>query len=153
MPRLFIYLLCATYSICASAQKLPQPWTIVKVDATHTTVHHSSIDQIVKVRNAFGQRGEFLYIEPRVTLKTGVVDHLGPTGVLDVRENYYKGKLIGYVQYDGTYRERELFFNSKGDIFLELRYDKGVQTYRNDSIRPASVLSIPVKVIYGNTAR
>lgn len=153
MPRLFLYLLLAAYSIYASAQKPAQQWTIVKVDATHTTVKHHSIDEIVKVRNAFGQRGEFLYIEPRVTLKNGVVDHLGPTGVLDVRENYYKGKLIGYVQYDGSYRERELFFNRQGDIFLELRYDKGVQTYRNDSIRPASVLSIPVKVNYGNSAR
>lgn len=137
----------------AKAQTQPTAWTVVRDSATHTTVRHRSIDEIVKVRNAFGQQGEFLYIEPRVTIKNGVVDHLGPTGHLDVRENYYKGKLIGYVQYDGNYRERELFFNSKGRLFLELRYDKGQQVYRNDSVRPASVLSIPVKVNYGNTAR
>ena len=153
MYRIAGSIFCMLVLLCVKAQTQPAAWTIVKDSATHITVHHRSIDEIVKVRDAFGQGGEFVYIEPRLTIKNGVVDHLGPTGRLDVRENYYKGKLIGYVQYDGNYRERELFFNSKGQLFLELRYDKGQQTYRNDSVRPASVLSIPVKVNYGNAAR
>ncbi|MBS1624485.1 MAG: hypothetical protein JST83_10725 [Bacteroidetes bacterium] len=153
MRRIVFVLVIASLCLCAMAQAPAPAWTITKDNATHTTVHHSSIDEIVKVRNAFGRRGEFLYIEPRVTIRNGVVDHLGPTGVLDVRENYYKAKLIGYVQYDGSYRERELFFNSKGQIFLELRYDKGQQMYRNDSVRPASVLSIPAKINHDITSK
>ncbi len=153
MNRFLFLLISVALCSYAIAQSPAEPWTITKDNTTHTTVHHRSIDEITKVRNAFGQRGEFLYIEPRVNIKNGVVDHVGPTGVLDVRENYYKGKLIGYVQYDGTYREREIFFDSKGNISLELRYDKGQQMYRNDTLRPASVLSIPVKVNYGNTSR
>lgn len=152
MHRLFAALLVFICSH-ALAQDTSSAWTIVHDDAHHITVRHRSIDEIVRVRNAFGQRGEFHYIEPRVTVRDGVVDHLGPTGLLDVRENYYKGRLIGYVQYDGSYRERELFFNSKGQLFLELRYDKGQQVYRNDTVRPASVLSIPAKINHDNAAR
>jgi hypothetical protein len=137
----------------AKAQLNIPPYTIIKDSATHTTVRHSSDAEIAKVRSLFGQKGIFEMISPDIKVKNGVVDHKGPMGNLDVREYFDNNKLIGYIQYDGLNKEREIYYNKKGDIYLEIRYDKGSQTYKNDSIRKPSALLIPVKVNYGNTGR
>lgn len=137
----------------AKAQLNIPPYTIINDSTSHTTIRHSSTADIIKVRNAFGQKGMFEMISPDIRIKNGVVDHKGPMGNLDVREYYANNKLIGYIQFDGLNKEREIYYNKKGDIYLEIRYDKGSQTYKNDSIRKPSALLIPVKVNYGNNSR
>ncbi|MCW3127480.1 MAG: hypothetical protein JWO03_3138 [Bacteroidetes bacterium] len=142
-----------TASGCAIAQSNAPTYTVVNDSATHTTVLHKSIDEIIKVRNAYGQQGIFEMIIPDIKIKNGIVDHKGPTGNLDVREYYSNNKLIGYIQYDGSSKEREIFYNAKGDITLEKRYDKGAEVYKNDSVRKPSVLLIPVKINHDNSSR
>ena len=137
----------------ASAQNDMPTYTVIKDSATHTSVIHSDDAAIMKVRNAFGEKGMFEAISPDVKIQSGIVDHKGTTGDLYVREYFAKGKLIGYIQFDRKDKEREIYYNSKGDIYLEKRYDKGVMTYQNDSVRKSSVLSIPIKINHDNSAR
>ena len=107
MLRTCLIILLLVITTCAIAQQTAPAWTVVNDSATHTTVLHKSIDEIIKVRNAFGQQGIFEMISPDIRIKNGIVDHKGPTGNIDVREHYYNGKLLGYIQYDGSNKERE----------------------------------------------
>ena len=134
-------------------QENKPPYTVVKDSAAHTSVIHSGDAAVMKVRNAFGEKGMFEAIAPDVRIDNGIVDHKGANGDLYVREYFAKGKLIGYIQFDRKDKEREIYYNSKGDIYLEKRYDKGVVTYQNDSVRKSSVLSIPIKINHDNSAR
>ena len=146
---LFIVLLVSC-SIAFGQYQIPS-YTVVKDSATHTTVLHNNDTEIVKVRNTFGEKGLFVAISPDIRIKNGIVDHRGLTGDMYVREYFSENKLIGYIQYDGPEREHEIYYNSKGDIYLEKRYHKGAQVYKNDSLRKPSALLIPIEINHGNT--
>jgi hypothetical protein len=152
MRSVFFILLLSIGSSISAQYKIP-PYTVVNDSATHTTVIHNSDAEIIKIRNAYREQGLFIAISPDIKIKDGIVDHKGLTGTPYVREYYINNKLIGYLQYDGPNSEREIYYNAKGDIYLEIRHDKGALTYRNDSIRKPSVLDHPSKILHDYYAK
>ena len=80
--------------------------------------------------------GPLVMVSPQIKIKTGIVDYKNLVGEQYVREYYLDSVLLGYVEYDGREMKREIYYNARGDIYLEKRYDSdGNVKYVNDKVQ------------------
>lgn len=132
--RIIFFLLLLLFADMASAQFSIPAYNVVKDSATHITVFHSG--NVEKIRLSQRHYSDTLsIISPDIRIKNGIVEHKGLTGDMLVREYYIDSVMIGYVEFDGRDMQRELYFNSGGNTFLEKRYEQGLLIYTNDKVR------------------
>jgi hypothetical protein len=129
----------AFWALCLPVygQIIMPPYRVTKDNDRHTTVIIMDGAQYRRIKTDNGS-GPLIKVAPQIQIKTGMVEYKNLTGELFVREYYLDGILLGYIEYDGSEMKREIYYNAKGNIYLEARYDKGRLKYVNDKVQPLS---------------
>jgi|GEM_PF-6509217 len=132
--KIIFSFLCLSFSLVVSAQFSIPEYHIIRDSLTHITVFHSGNSEKLKLSSK-QYIDTIRLISSDIRIRNGIVDHKGLTGEMYVREYYVDSVMIGYLEYKGPDMQREVYFNSNGNVFLEKHYDKGSLIYMNDSIR------------------
>jgi len=119
--KVLLSILLLSNCVLLSAQFSIPEYRIVQDSGTHITVYHSGNSE--KIKLSYSHVDTLSIIMPDIKLRNGIVDHKGLTGEMYVREYYVDSMIIGYLEYDGHDIQREIYFNPKGDVFLEKRYN------------------------------
>lgn len=133
MMKLFFSILLLLVRFTLAAQFSIPDYRIARDSMTHITVFHSGNGEGLKLSEKYSDT--LFEIMPEIKIKNGIVDHKGLTGQMYVREYYVDSVMIGYLEFQDQYIQREIYFDQNGYVFLEKLYDKGVLISSDVSIK------------------